>query len=370
MLRDEFVHTPSEFVQLIKVALRKQVNVFVEDLIAIPDYVAAFKGCIDKDFQRMFKQEWTQHQVIFEKSTNPRDRYGVKMTYQPYAQSEVMEVVQLVTDEEKQLYTDCITGYIPQQCRSTRRPLPTEAPLNPLIKKPNPSIRAAQFVPKQVNRMRTVAAKMVSSYGITKPEVAREWTNWLETVAPSTNNVTDYVKDNPISIPFYQELFGSVTVPVTNDAIVVNGHNRPLAGALRIVENTTCVLHAGHKAQAPPRVIIKERDGSVPTKSIGVLPSIYPERTIRNKRSVTKKVKFSNNDQSSSSEEEVDPTKKKTRKRTFKKVKQPPDSSSDQSSSSSEEEVDEHTATIPQSSSSTAIPSTNANKAGTLFRLL
>ena len=65
-LRDEFCLVPSEFVDLIKMALKKKVNVRVVDLLALPDYVNLLAGCFDKSLSRFAKEEWTVNQFIFE----------------------------------------------------------------------------------------------------------------------------------------------------------------------------------------------------------------------------------------------------------------------------------------------------------------
>ena len=127
-LRDTFVHTPSEFVALIKHALRKKGNVVVKDLFAIPDYCAMLEGRIDPQFGRFAKQEWTQHQIIFERSSDvvAHPTYAVKMTCRPYAEDEVTEIVKVTREELAQdpVKYGTVTGLIPQICKVETRPFP------------------------------------------------------------------------------------------------------------------------------------------------------------------------------------------------------------------------------------------------------
>ena len=63
ILRDEYVYTPSQFVRLIQLALKKKVNVTVVDLLAIPNYKQMMKPSIDPNLQHFAKEEWAQLQV-------------------------------------------------------------------------------------------------------------------------------------------------------------------------------------------------------------------------------------------------------------------------------------------------------------------
>jgi hypothetical protein len=40
----------------------RKFKVFVEDVYIIPDYESWISPCIDKDFGRFAKEEWTKHQ--------------------------------------------------------------------------------------------------------------------------------------------------------------------------------------------------------------------------------------------------------------------------------------------------------------------
>jgi len=95
LFRDEFILTPSEFVELIKKAVASKVNVWVTDVFAVPDYCAFLKGCIDPSFARAHKEEWAQLQITFERAevseTHP---LGVRMTYKAYAQDTFVEIVE------------------------------------------------------------------------------------------------------------------------------------------------------------------------------------------------------------------------------------------------------------------------------------
>ena len=94
-LRNEFILTPSEFVDLIKEAVASKVNVFVTDIFAVPDYCEFFKGFIDPTFARAHKEEWAQLQITFERAeVSEAHPLGVRMTYKAYAQDTFVEIVE------------------------------------------------------------------------------------------------------------------------------------------------------------------------------------------------------------------------------------------------------------------------------------
>ena len=151
--------------------------------------------------------------------------------------------------------------------------------MNPLIRKVSADIGPAEFIPLSSEKLQRVAKKMQDAYAAHKPEVANEWKEWIDTVAPKNDNVHDYVADHPLHIPFHHKLFGADQIDPENiTGVGTQSLHRKNTGAMRVVTNTNCVLHAGNKKKVPPREIILEANGTEPEKRRGVMPSVYPGR--------------------------------------------------------------------------------------------
>ena len=65
----------------------------VEDVFVVPNYQSFFGESIDKNFGRMHKREWTQHQYRFEAVTiSSHFPGGAKFTYRKYASDKVVVI--------------------------------------------------------------------------------------------------------------------------------------------------------------------------------------------------------------------------------------------------------------------------------------
>ena len=194
-LRDQYIITPSEFVGMIKHALKKKVKVWVVDLFALPDYVGIFKDCVDPALGRFAKQEWTVLQFTFE-ATPVSDRHplGVEKTYKYYVQDEFVEIV-----EDQDGTSRC--GLVPQVADNTSHPRPGEAPFNPLRKLPAGDFAPAPFIAGSRNLVEELSSKLYAKYEKDKPEIAREWGNWAADVAPLSDNAQDYITTSSGVVP-------------------------------------------------------------------------------------------------------------------------------------------------------------------------
>ena len=299
-LRDEFVYTPSDFVKLIKIALKKKVNVEVIDLIALPDYTKLMKDCIDPNLGHWAKNEWSQLQIIIEKvEVSNQTPLGVKTTYRAYVEDEYVEIVQDIgtTNAHRS-----VCGLIPQLCKVRTHPLPGEPHLNWLHKIPDGDIEPAPFITGSHDAMAGVARTMSKAYSKDKPTVSAEWDKWMAEVAPQSDDVQQYrpacggvvtqpgsfnysTEDGELYIPFKNKLFGHTGF---DHAAEVNSRFRgarvSTQGGLnmRVVESTSCVIHSGNKSAAAKQVgarnVLLEPDGTVPHSPYGVLNSAYPGR--------------------------------------------------------------------------------------------
>ena len=70
---------------------RKKLKVKVRDVFIVPDYQAFFAPYIDPDFGRIFKLEYTQHQLRFEAVTvGEMFPHGAKFSYRKFSNDEVV----------------------------------------------------------------------------------------------------------------------------------------------------------------------------------------------------------------------------------------------------------------------------------------
>jgi hypothetical protein len=288
-VRDEFVLTASKFRSFIGQALKKKVSVEVIDLLVIPDYVVAMKGCLDLGFGRFAKEEWTQCQFIFEAvENNPLYPMNVKTTYRAYCQDEFVEIVE---DQDK----TSICGLIPQLCVTKQRPLPSEAPLNPLKSYPTGQFGPAPFILGSRALVDSLSDYMQTKWIDTKPQVAAEWKQFADDF-PASDNSQDYVTAHPevLHVPFQDRLFGHTT---TNEHEVLprerGTRERRRKGAMRSVEATSSVCHSGNsRKDAPPsRLVTHDVNGVPVTTTIPALNNVYTGREASRKASLEKRKK-------------------------------------------------------------------------------
>jgi hypothetical protein len=309
-LRNENIYTPFEFAKLVCIALKRKVNVRVIDLFCLPDYKQMLKDCIDPHLGRLFKEEWTQLQVILEADNN--SPMGVKCTYRAYAQDDFIEIV----EEENYPGPDAqsISGLIPQHCKVRTRPLPSEQPVNILRSFPIGDFSPAPFIAGARELMESTATTMISSYRKSKPKVSEQWEDWMNNVAPLSDNAQEYavnrcgvvpilkiggkeiksyaVEGGGVYVPFRNRIFGMTGV---SDAEIAPRPRRDRTDIsrgipMRIVDSTTCVLHSGnHSAAAksvPSRLVTRNADGSIPAEPKAALNGFYGGR--EEKRKATK----------------------------------------------------------------------------------
>ena len=80
--------------QRIQALQNKRLFCTVVDLFVIPDYTAFLEPFIDGKFGRYAKLEWTQLEFTFEAvEVSEFFPLGVKMTYRPFCQDEVIRIV-------------------------------------------------------------------------------------------------------------------------------------------------------------------------------------------------------------------------------------------------------------------------------------
>ena len=86
------MYTPDEYAAHIEKTFASD-DCTVIDFYAIPDYAEFLGPCVDRKFSRYCKQEFTQHQFIFEKvEKSEHFPLGCKTSYRAYASDSVVEI--------------------------------------------------------------------------------------------------------------------------------------------------------------------------------------------------------------------------------------------------------------------------------------
>ena len=272
-LKDRHCLSPDEFEDVIKSALQKyEDKLEVKNILVVPDFSDWFDGLVDPKVERFAKEEWTQLQFIFER-VEPSERYehGVKATCRPYAKDEVVEIV----DDPDQ---DSITGLIPQLTKVNIQPADEDPPFNFLLRLPREAkvFKPEPFVAMSRQHALACSYKMIQSYTGKNPAVVESWTRWRDSVLPQSDDADEYVAEHPMYIPFKDQLFSGNPAP-ERSSLERADHATTLDGVtlppMRVVESTTSSLcHSGKpkpsskKHETPARLVVRERDGSVPSQ--------------------------------------------------------------------------------------------------------
>ena len=210
------IFTPQAYVRALKHALKKRnIMVNVEDILAVPDYVGFMQKHIDKNLSRCDKEEWTELEWTFEAvETSESYPTGVKVTYRKYTNDDVI----LVYEDEEQTY-----GFSSCKYKVNRHPMPLQ-PGDPdgmylLSSLPDGTTEflPQPFIKGSRKHLETLVRKIGNEFNKV-PGVEKEWKHWMDHVAPKTDCATDFCRENPLQIPFWDELFSGS--PVNTDTYV------------------------------------------------------------------------------------------------------------------------------------------------------
>ena len=170
-------------------------GIIIEDIFAVPDYEAYFAGCADSKFGVYCKGENTQLQFTFEAVEVCNEfPLGCKVMYRAYSKDEVIEIFQQETPEFPGI------NLRPRKCEVTSFPLEDKVnnlPSGMYILQALPpttrTISPCPLVSKSRELLAEVMADVVNSYGKFQPEVVSAWNEWADTIAPKSNDVTEYI---------------------------------------------------------------------------------------------------------------------------------------------------------------------------------
>ena len=261
-LRGKHVATMSEYKTLIEGALsseERSMHCEVVDLFAIPDYVSHIAPCMDRDFGRYAKLEWTQLQWQFQKvdicSSFP---LGVKTTYRAYAQDSVIEIIRDKTQQIGFSAQKCNVKWFPEANVSSNIPegmfLLSRYPVGSL--KPEQFVQGSRYsleatlkkvrhhyAPSEIRRKNSSAVLPSDRLQNTldhNDRIIAEWIHFVDNVAPLNDDAEDFCRSHPLHIPLYSRLFDT-SIPVPVRATKAAKTTVELTNDLPVVKSTASV---------------------------------------------------------------------------------------------------------------------------------
>ena len=256
-LKGRTIYSPQGYERALYVALRERnVDVKVIDILCVPDYKLYMKEYVDPALARCDKEKWSELQWIFDK-VNVSEQFpsGVKVMYRKFSADEVFIINELhrptTVREEKESSEDAAaeeqkrdTHEVTKETESNRlwNAAPPEAReygfdyckvrvnshprmekdgeiegmyiLRKLPDGTKPFLPQA-FLEGSRKALEDLARNICGSkkYG-NIPGVRDEWIQWVNYVAPMSDDATEYCLQHPLVIPLKQELFSGSTVDV------------------------------------------------------------------------------------------------------------------------------------------------------------
>ena len=200
-VRDRAVITPQDYEAMLHTCIKdREAKHNVVDLYCIPDYKTFLDKHIDGKFGRCFKEQWTMLVFRFRKVPMSADfPNGVEMTFRPYAQDQVYEVV------DSPLW----------ECGKGVQPLlvdwqPRTKGMYLLRSLPDGVIPPQPFVPQSRAATESAVNCIMDIYG-KYPDKREQYTTWLNSCYPLSDNVAVHVRTRPLFEPFAALLFSSVS---------------------------------------------------------------------------------------------------------------------------------------------------------------
>jgi hypothetical protein len=217
-LQNLSMFTPQSYVDHIEKVF-EQYNCKVVDFYAIPDYTELLKDCLDSNFGRYCKKEYTQHQFTFE-AVEPNDYFpfGCKTTYRAYTQDAVVEIREEVNEDYPGI------NMVPYQAKPIRTYpspvvnsdgeiidpggnkvssvgpnfysqlfLPGMHIVQKLSKRKKNEVKAQEFPLNSREMFDETLRQIRSQYQIVRQDIVTAWEEWDTSFIPSNDNVYDYI---------------------------------------------------------------------------------------------------------------------------------------------------------------------------------
>ena len=239
------VYTPQGYRRILSESLRKRnIDVIVVDVMCVPNYRLYMNEYIDPKLARWDKEKWTELQWSFE-AVEKSDLYphGVKVTYRKYSADEVFLVDEFKKpkerapnqNDEENAGTEAVRETETERLWKAASPAAREhgfdfhkykVNTHPVIEKEgdvdgmyvlralpdgSKAFQPQPFVAGSRKELEKLVELTVKKFWDVKG-VQAEWEAWRDHYAPQSDDATEWCRENPMKIPFLNELFSGSTV--------------------------------------------------------------------------------------------------------------------------------------------------------------
>lgn len=248
-VRDQAVVSPQAYDEILKKALREKKNVKIKDIFVLPDYLSYFQSFVDTKLSNYSKGSNTQLQFIFEAVT-PSEFFphGVKTTYRAYASDFVVKIIENkqlpccfeAVNEETVVYPE--SKILPDGTRQPEgmfvlRKLPNE----------NDIIKPMGFLDNSREFLINVGNKVHKDLELYNAKRAQDWVDFVDTIAPQTNDVTEYLFGKELHIPMRDILFANNLIDLSSISKISSKNSLPT------VKTVPTVRWSGNIAETIPK---------------------------------------------------------------------------------------------------------------------
>ena len=248
-VRDQAVVSPQAYEEILKRALREKKNVKIQDIFVLPDYLNYFQPFVDTKLSNYSKGSNTQLQFIFE-AVDPSEFFphGVKTTYRAYASDIVVKII-----ENKQL--PCCFEAVNEETvvypESKILPDGTRQPEGMFVlrKLPNESdvMKPMGFLENSREFLINVGNKVHKDLELYNARRAQDWVDFVDTIAPQTNDVSEYLFGKELHIPMRDILFANNSIDLSTITTISSKNSLPT------VKTVPTVRWSGNIAETVPK---------------------------------------------------------------------------------------------------------------------
>jgi len=210
-LRDLQVISPQAYEEIMRKALKEKKNLKIKDIFVLPDYVDYFQPLVDTQFSNYSKGSNTQLQFTFEAVT-PSEFFphGVKVTYRAYAADSAIKIIENINhpcgfeavNEETVVYPEkkvLPNGTTQPEGMYILRKLPNESSV----------MKPMGFLDNSREFLVNTANKIHKDLAFYNAKRAQDWVDFVEKIAPQTNDVAEYLQEKGMHIPMRDILFSN-----------------------------------------------------------------------------------------------------------------------------------------------------------------
>ncbi len=190
---------------------------------------------LDKKIVPHVKEQKTQHVWTFEAVTpNEYFVHGVRCMYRAYSQDEVVQIIEDPTKEHGVFAKVTDVFDFPRKNLSAGILVDGMTIIDHLpntFPQPYPLVKGSRVL------LEDLVNKIDRKFAITNPDVVNEWHDWMNNVAPQSDDVSAFLKDKPLHFPLGDILFSGSGV--SNEPIL--SVEDSLFANLERMRSTDCV---------------------------------------------------------------------------------------------------------------------------------